>query len=388
MMENETKIKWVDENLGSLVVELFEETKQALIHRNIPNYFIRANNMISHRSQSEIEFTLAEMSKLISKPFTILSIICQKLQFYHKVAKYSHQLSEEKVENASCLELYSVLVTILYNMGMDKLTVIEMLSSRCFELICKINIAMRQFPRNGPVFTSESVPDLLIPSALKYCQLGKVNEALALHHVIYKNASQEHLVKYPQILTNLGCLYNVVASEGQSANAENRKECLKKAQSYFEKSQELNGASHEFAFTYANFLYSNKISISKALRYFQLASEIKPEPGKEIYINVDIPHVEGTKTEMIDSISASYYFLALCYHDMLDIYSERHILRKFAEVCERVPIDKRSTVLALCAICHASCGLRIKAEELAKECNKVESAVRTKNSKQGGSQFL
>ena len=87
-------------------MELLKEIVRALANHNIPNYFIRRNNMIRHRTKEEVCFTLKEVSKLVEKPFNALAALCQKLQLYEK-RKNPAGLSvpsQETVELVSCLE--------------------------------------------------------------------------------------------------------------------------------------------------------------------------------------------------------------------------------------------------------------------------------------------
>ena len=375
IVESQSQLIWESNKLGHLLMELLKEIVRALANHNIPNYFIRRNNMIRHRTKEEVCFTLKEVSKLVEKPFNALAALCQKLQLYEK-RKNPAGLSvpsQETVELVSCLELYTVLNQSLYLLGVDRLIDKPLLSSSCFSLICDMNALMEEFPKYGKLFTSKSIPDLLITSALQNVQAGKVNEALSLHKIVYDHSSQEDLEKFPQILTNLGCLHNCIAAEMPQDSPE-RTNTLKQAQTYFEKSLKINGPSHSLHFVYGNFLYSNKVSHSTAVSNFQAASEGRSDET-EIFISVEIPSLEGPRNVSIDSVTGSCYFLALCYHDMQDIYSQRKTLQRFAENAHKLPINKRSAALELCAYAHGIGGLTVKADLLMEDAKKAEKAA-------------
>ena len=376
MVESQPQLTWESGKLGYLLMELLAEIVRALANHNIPNYFIRRNNMIRHRSKEEVCFTLKEVSKLVEKPFSALAALCQKLQFYEKRRNPSSlsSSSQESNELVSCLELYSVFNQSLYLLGLDRLLVEPVLSSSCFKLICDMNALMDEFPKQGKLFTSKSVPDLLISSALQNVQSGKVNEALSLHKIMHDHSSQEDLKKFPQILTNLGCLQNCIAGEMPQDSPE-RTRNLKEAEAYFEKALKVNGPSHSLHFAYGNFLYSNKLSYSKAVSNFQEASEGRIDET-EIFISVQIPQEEkAAKNVTIDSATGSFYFLALCHHEMQDIYSQRKTLRKFAENANKLPIIKRSAALELCAFAHGIAGLNVKGALLMEDAEKAEKAA-------------
>ena len=121
-----------------------------------------------------------------------MAALCQKLQLYEKRKNPSSlsSQSQESVELASCLELYAVLNQILYLLGLDRLLTEPVVSSSCFTLICELNASVEGFPKQGKLFTSKSVPDLLITSALQNVQSGKVNEALSLHKIMHDHSCQ------------------------------------------------------------------------------------------------------------------------------------------------------------------------------------------------------
>lgn len=374
MVESQPHIAWESNNLGYLLMELLREIVRALANHSIPNYFIRQNNMIRHRTEEEVRFTLKEVSKLVEKPFTALAALCQKLQLYEKRKNASSlsSLSQASVELVSSLELYTVLNQSLYLLGLDRIIEDTVLSSSCFSLICNMNALMEEFPRHGKLFRAKSVPDLLITSALQNVQAGKVNEALSLHKIMYDHASQEDLEKFPQILTNLGCLHNYIA--GQLAqDCEERRSTLKKAQACFEQALKVNGPSHSLHFAYGNFLFSNKLSYHKAVTHFEAA--LKGSDDTEIFITVEIPEQEGVRSVTIDSATGSFYFLSLCHHDMQDIYNHRNTLRRFAENANKVLITKRSAALELCAFAHGIGGLGAKGALLMEDAKKAEKAA-------------
>lgn len=375
MVESQPQITWESHKLGYLLMELLKEIVRALANHNIPNYFIRKNNMIRHRTKEEVRFTLKEVSKLVEKPFTALSSLCQKLQLYEKRKNPSSTTSpsQESVELVSCLELYSVLNQSLYLLGLDRLTDDTLLSSSCFSMICDVNVSMEEFPKHGKLFTAKSVPDLLITSGLQHVQAGKVNEALSLHRIMYDHASQEDLEKYPQILTNLGCLHTCIAGE-MPQDAPGRTSTLKEAQAYFEKALKINGPSHSLHFVYGNFLFSNKLSYHKAVAHFEAALKGGSD-DTEILINVEIPDQEIARSVTIDSATGSFYFLSLCHHDMQDIYNQRKTLRRFAENAHEMPINKRSAALELCAFSHGIGGLSVKGALLMEDAKKSEKAA-------------
>ena len=376
MVESQPQLKWESNNLGHLLMELLKEIVRALANHNIPNYFIRRNNMIRHRTKEEVCFTLKEVSKLVEKPFSALAALCQKLQLYEKRKNLASSSvpSQKSVELVSCLELHAVLNQSLYLLGVDRLIDEPLLSSSCFSLICHMNALMEEFPKHGKLFTSKSIPDLLIASALQNVQAGKVNEALSLHKIMYDNSSQEDLEKFPQILTNLGCLHNCLAAEMPQDSLE-RTNTLKQAQTYFEKALKINDPSHSLHFVYGNFLYSNKVSHSKAVSHFQAASEGRSDDETEIFISVEIPSQEDARNVSIDSVTGSCYFLALCYHDMQDIYSQRKTLHRFSENAHKLPITKRSAALKLCAYAHGIGGLSVKAAFLMEDAEKAKKAA-------------
>ena len=375
MVESQPQITWESHKLGYLLTELLKEIVRALANHNIPNYFIRKNNMIRHRTEEEVCFTLKEVSKLVEKPFTALAALCQKLQLYEKRKNPSSTTSpsQESVELVSCLELYTVLNQSLYLLGLDRITDDTLLSSSCFSLICDVNALMEEFPKHGKLFTANSVPDLLITSGLQNVQAGKVKEALSLHRIMYDHASQEDLEKFPQILTNLGCLHNCIAGE-MPQDAPERTSTLKEAQSYFEKTLKINGPSHSLHFVYGNFLFSNKLSYHKAVAHFEAALKGGSD-DTEIFITVEIPDQEGVGSVTIDSATGSFYFLSLCHQDMQDIYSQRKTLRRFAENAHEMPINKRSAALKLCAFAHGIGGLSAKGALLMEDAKKAEKAA-------------
>lgn len=377
MVESQTQLTWESQKPGYLLMELLREIVRGLANHNIPNYFIRTNNMIQHRTKEEVQFTLKEVSKLVEYPFFALAALCQKLQMYKKqrnVSNPSTRSSKESVELVSCLELYTVLNQSLYMLGLDRMVNEAVLSSSCFSLICGMNAQMSEFPKYGKLFTATSVPDLLINSALQNVQAGKVHEALSLHKIMYDHSSKENLAKFPQILTNLGCLHNCIACEMPQDSTE-RAKTLEEAEAYFEKALKINGPSHSLHFVYGNFLYSNKLSYSKAVSHFQAACEGRSDET-EIFITVEIPDQEGVRSVTIDSATGSFYFLALCHHDMQDVYSQRKTLRIFAENAPTLPINKRSAALELCAFAHGIGGLSVKGDLLMEDAKKAEKAAK------------
>lgn len=151
IVESQSQLIWESNKLGHLLMELLKEIVRALANHNIPNYFIRRNNMIRHRTKEEVCFTLKEVSKLVEKPFNALAALCQKLQLYEKRKNPAglYVPSQESVELVSCLELYTVLNQSLYLLGVDRLIDKPLLSSSCFSLICDMNALMEEFQSMG-----------------------------------------------------------------------------------------------------------------------------------------------------------------------------------------------------------------------------------------------
>ncbi|XP_028516357.1 uncharacterized protein LOC110244119, partial [Exaiptasia diaphana] len=82
MVESQTQLIWENQKIGYLLIEVLKEIVRGLANHNIPNYFIRSNNMIRHRTKEEVKSTLKEVSKLIENPLSALAALLQKLQMY------------------------------------------------------------------------------------------------------------------------------------------------------------------------------------------------------------------------------------------------------------------------------------------------------------------
>ena len=75
--------QWTDKNISVNTTKLLDKFIEFLENRNLPNYFIRTNNMISHLSPSSEDFkcTLRLMNLIRKDPINAL-LQCESLTFY------------------------------------------------------------------------------------------------------------------------------------------------------------------------------------------------------------------------------------------------------------------------------------------------------------------
>ena len=75
--------QWTDKNIGVNTMKLLDKFIEFLENRNLPNYFIRTNNMISHLSPSSEDFkTTLRLMKVIRKDPISALLECESLTFY------------------------------------------------------------------------------------------------------------------------------------------------------------------------------------------------------------------------------------------------------------------------------------------------------------------
>ena len=75
--------QWTDENISVNTMKLLDKFIEFLENRNLPNYFIRTNNMISHLSPSSEDFQRTlRLIKLIRKDPISALLECESLTFY------------------------------------------------------------------------------------------------------------------------------------------------------------------------------------------------------------------------------------------------------------------------------------------------------------------
>ena len=387
---------WSVDKQGERILDFVDYIANALANYSIPNYFVPPNNMISHRTKKEIDQTRREVEQVKDSIVSTLFQACIKLHIF----EYNpSQGGKETSDIQTLLMVYITFVQVLYKAGLMNLcgsgsrvfdmsdlsqmkvtlsqlqvTNIDMdlfVPLQCFANIVMLNRCFRAQIRTGShAYLAQSVQELLKPIAQSYTQTDKLEEACALYRIILQTEGSKVEKDFPEVHSNLACLYAMIETE--SKDAINRKKYLKvKANTHFQQALKLISDSPSLHLGYGNFLLDTKESVTSAIQQFEKAVEIKaPRNDDDALIQLQIP---GSKTAISEKVHvsgkvAAYYMLGRCYVALDEIYKARkqaHMLEE--EVRGDCVLKQKYPHLQIYALAYRVCWLTAKADLLKSE---------------------
>lgn len=356
---------WADEFLGERILQFIDYIAKALVHNSIPSFFVPPNNLISHRSKEEIEKTRQEIERVKENVFQTLALVCSKLQLFDAFGGMSN-----KPELQQMLTIYTAFVQTLYKLGMLNLS--SDIAVRCFKNVVALNQSVKSFVKSAsPAFSARSVSQLLKPMAIAYTQSGDVDNALRLYEIMLEIDEKLVETDFPEVFTNLGCLFNFKYQASTTENDSKRLH-LKKAKENFERATRIIKDSPSLHFAYGNFLL-NIQSVRKAITEFQKAVTIDhPRADDEALVQIDIPGYGSEKTHVTGK-AAALFLLCNCFSRLDDVYKARKCASDLEINLHTSSLNQKNSKSKLCALAYRMCGLHEKSNLILNESKKYKN---------------
>ncbi|XP_062602066.1 uncharacterized protein LOC134263699 [Saccostrea cucullata] len=326
--------EWTEELQGKRILDFIDYIIICLTNYNIPQYFHPPNNLIVHRSKDDIDKTRKEVVLVKERIFQTFVLTLCKQQVFDEI---NLKGVSERGEVGNMLLLYTTFVQVLYKLGF--LNIQQPIAERCFHNVVSLNRSVRTLVKvASPAFSAQSVPELLKPFGLAYMQSGETENALAVYEIMVRTDRTTVEADYPEVFTNIGCLYNLKYSTSKSKN--DRSTFLARAEDNFQKALGLIKDSPSLHTAYGSFLLHSK-SNTKLVLIANMAGKV-----------------------------ASCYMLCDCLIKSDDIYEARRVASLLERIVETSPVKQKQSDLQICSIVYERCGLHVKAELVKNESKK------------------
>ncbi|KAK3089551.1 hypothetical protein FSP39_004526 [Pinctada imbricata] len=359
--------EWTDELQGERIITFLDYIANALENKSVPNYFLPSNNMIAHRTSTEIEQTRKEVLLVKDRIFQTLLLTLTKLQCLDEVKGATSQ-----GEVQTMLTIYTVFVQILYKNGFLNLSQLTF-SERCFGSVVRLNRCVRNYVRTASAaFSAQSICELLKPFAIAYTQSEDVDNALAVYQLMLRSEESLVIAEYKETFTNLGCLYNLKFKQESEEGKKN--EFIEKAESSFKTAVRIIDDSPSLHLAYGNCLLDTK-RISAAMEQFKLSLKItRARDDDQALIQIMIPSKQETKTKMayVSGQIAAGYILCDCFMKLDEQYEARKTANRLTSIVVSSTLRFRHDELLVCAMALTRCGLDVKAELNRNEASKYK----------------
>ncbi|XP_061169775.1 uncharacterized protein LOC133179071 [Saccostrea echinata] len=349
--------EWTEELQGQRILDFIDYIIKCLANYNIPQYFHPPNNLIVHRSKDDIDKTQKEVVLVKERIFHTFVLTLCKQQFFDKMKGVS-----ERGEVENMLLLYTTFVQTLYKLGF--MNIQQPIAERCFYNVVSLNRSVRSLVKvASPAYSAQSVPELLKSFGLAYTRAGETENALAVYEIMVRTDKTTVESQYPEVYTNIGCLYNLKYSTSTKEN--DKSTFLSRSEDYFQKALGLINDSPSLHTAYGCFLLFSKSNPKLAIEQFQASLAIsKPRTEDDMIVQLELPsrsEVKPLKSNMAGKV-ASCYLICDCMIKADDIYEARRVASLLEKIVKTSPMKQKQSDLQICSLVYEKCGLHVKAE--------------------------